>query len=83
MPSGQWEHVYFSDGGVIFLHDCRPLTERRAIPASSFRQAKGINVPGWDGFWNGDVWKAIVHLRSLRKDLKVCVLDCDRGWESS
>ncbi|POY06125.1 biotin carboxyl carrier protein, partial [Mycobacterium kansasii] len=29
--------------------------------------------------WSGDVWKAIVYIRSLRHDLRVTVLDCDRG----
>jgi hypothetical protein len=29
--------------------------------------------------WSGDAWKAIVHLRSTRQDLRVAVLDCDRG----
>jgi len=28
---------------------------------------------------SGDVWKAVVHLRSTRKDLQVAVLDCDYG----
>jgi hypothetical protein len=27
----------------------------------------------------GDVWRTIVHLRSIRRDLKVFVLDCDCG----
>ncbi|MFW3116047.1 hypothetical protein MHAE_19981, partial [Mycobacterium haemophilum DSM 44634] len=27
----------------------------------------------------GDVWKAIVHLRSTRPDLRIAVLDCDFG----
>jgi hypothetical protein len=29
--------------------------------------------------WNGDVWKAIVYLRSMRHDLRVAVLKCDQG----
>lgn len=29
--------------------------------------------------WSGDVWKSIVHLRSIRPDLRVAVLDCDSG----
>jgi hypothetical protein len=31
------------------------------------------------GNWNGDVWKAIVALRSSRPDLLVGVLKCDQG----
>jgi hypothetical protein len=33
----------------------------------------------WDGAWSGDVWKAIVHLRALRRDIDAFVLDCDTG----
>jgi hypothetical protein len=38
-----------------------------------------LNIPGWTGFWCGDVWKAIVRLRATRNDLRVFVLDCDYG----
>ena len=31
------------------------------------------------GVWSGDVWKAIVYLRSTRPDLRVAVLKCDLG----
>ena len=31
------------------------------------------------GIWNGDVWKAIVHLRSTRPDLLIGVFKCDQG----
>jgi hypothetical protein len=31
------------------------------------------------GLWIGDVWKAIVHLRSTRPDLLVGVFKCDQG----
>ncbi|GAA4787069.1 hypothetical protein GCM10023231_14000 [Olivibacter ginsenosidimutans] len=33
----------------------------------------------WNGTWHGDVWKAIVHFRSIREDLQVQVFDCDFG----
>lgn len=54
-------------GGVIVLHDCNPLTEeaQRVPPA-----AKGV--------WNGDVWKAVVELRT-RTDLDVAVGAFDHG----
>ena len=32
---------------------------------------------GW--VWCGDVWKAIVYLRSMRDDLEIATLDCDFG----
>jgi len=71
---------YLRDDGVIFLHDCNPpfeLAGRRAESWDDFiSQQKGPLVIG---IWNGDVWKAIVHLRSTRPDLVVGVLKCDQG----
>ena len=71
---------YLRDDGVIFLHDCNPpfaLAGRRAESWDDFiAQQKGPLVIG---IWNGDVWKAIVHLRSTRPDLLVGVLKCDQG----
>lgn len=71
---------HLSEGGVIFLHDCNPpfeLAGRRAESWEDFiAQQKGPLVIG---IWNGDVWKAIVHLRSTRPDLVVGVLKCDQG----
>nr|WP_231964528.1 MULTISPECIES: class I SAM-dependent methyltransferase [unclassified Mycobacterium] len=71
---------YLRDDGVIFLHDCNPATEligRRAESWADFvAQQKG---PLIIGLWSGDVWKSIVHLRSVRDDLQVAVLKCDTG----
>ena len=71
---------YLRDDGVIFLHDCNPpfaLAARRAESWDEFvAQQSGPLVIG---IWNGDVWKAIVHLRSTRHDLLVGVLKCDQG----
>lgn len=71
---------YLRDDGVIFLHDCNPpfaLAGRRADSWDDFiAQQKGPLVIG---VWNGDVWKAIVALRSTRPDLLVGVLKCDQG----
>jgi hypothetical protein len=71
---------YLRDDGVIFLHDCNPpfeLASRRADSWEDFMaQQKG---PLKIGNWNGDVWKAIVALRSSRPDLLVGVLKCDQG----
>jgi hypothetical protein len=58
---------------VIILHDCNPATKEAA---SSFDQWKSNN---FSYQWNGDVWKAIVHLRSTRKDITSFVLDTDFG----
>jgi hypothetical protein len=71
---------YLRDDGVIFLHDCNPAREligRRAATWDDFvAQQKG---PLRLGVWSGDVWKAIVYLRSMRDDLRVAVLKCDLG----
>lgn len=70
---------YLNVGGYVLAHDCNPESESAAMPLSSIEAVAAENVPGWAGVWNGDVWKAIVHLRSLRDDLRVNVLDCDHG----
>ncbi len=71
---------YLRGDGVIFLHDCNPpfaLAGRRAESWDEFvSQQSGPLVIG---IWNGDVWKAIVQLRSTRPDLLVGVLKCDQG----
>jgi hypothetical protein len=64
---------YMSQDAVIIMHDCNPQTKQSSI---SFAEWKANN---FEGVWNGDVWKAIVHLRSLRNDINVFVLDCDHG----
>jgi hypothetical protein len=63
---------YLSDDGVIIMHDCNPQTREEAGSFEEWRK-KGT------GQWNGDVWKTILHLRSLRNDINVFVLDCDQG----
>lgn len=64
---------YLQNGGVIIMHDCNPQMPQHA---ASFADWKANN---FQGIWNGDVWKTIVHLRSLRDDINVFVLDCDEG----
>lgn len=77
---------YLRDDGVIVLHDCNPARASIACPATSFEDflaqnrwrdllARTMYLPPW----SGDVWKAIVHLRSTRDDLRIAVLDCDFG----
>ncbi|MGY4711337.1 class I SAM-dependent methyltransferase [Mycolicibacterium sp. CBM1] len=71
---------HLKDDGVIFLHDCNPpfeLAGRRAQSWDEFmaQQSGPLKI----GIWNGDVWKAIVQLRSTRPDLVVGVLRCDQG----
>jgi hypothetical protein len=61
------------------MHDCSPANEIAALPAAGIEEVAAKNFPGWTGAWNGDVWKAVVHLRSFYDDLNVFVLDCDNG----
>jgi SAM-dependent methyltransferase len=70
---------FLSDGGVILMHDCNPPSAAAAHPAGSLAEAAAMNLPGWNGEWTGDVWKAIALLRSQRPDLRAFVLDCDFG----
>lgn len=71
---------YLKDDGVIFLHDCNPPFELAGRRADSWEEFIGQQKgPLVIGIWNGDVWKAIVQLRSTRDDLQVGVLKCDQG----
>lgn len=69
------EHTlrYLSKGGAIVLHNCNPATADAAVSFEQWEER------GFTGNWNGDVWRAIVHLRSLREDVQVFVLDTDQG----
>jgi len=55
---------YLSEDGCIVVDDCNPPAEELAV-----REYAG------DGPWCGDVWKAIVSLRSSRNDMRIFVLD--------
>lgn len=57
---------YISPGGVIFIHDCNPLTRKNAEVRDG-------------GIWNGDVWKIAFYLKKFRQDLEFFTLDCDFG----
>jgi hypothetical protein len=61
------------------MHDCNPTSELAALAAANIEEVANKNIPRWTGEWSGDVWKAVVHLRSLRDDLNAFVLDCDSG----
>ena len=70
---------FINNDGIIILHDCNPKSETAAYPTASYGEAASLNLPNWDGYWSGDVWKTIVYLRSMHPDLYVFVLDCDMG----
>jgi Methyltransferase domain len=69
---------YLRDDGVIVLHDCNPANASIACPTMSYADFRAQNH-WWKYDWSGDVWKAIVHLRSTRDDLRIAVLNCDFG----
>ena len=75
---------YLRDDGVIVLHDCNPATASIGFPGTSYDDFRAHNR--WQSLlcpngppWSGDVWKAIVHLRSTGDDLRIAVLKCDWG----
>ena len=55
---------FLNEDGVILVHDC--------LPKKIWNQI----VPRLYGHWNGDVWKAIVHLRTYsHADTYTCTID--------
>lgn len=64
-----------SEGGVIVMHDTNPQTPVAEHPVWSEVQ----KMPGFDGSWNGNVWKTVVWLRAMRPDLSVFTLPNDHG----
>ncbi|OBH08914.1 class I SAM-dependent methyltransferase [Mycobacterium sp. E1747] len=81
---------YLRDDGVILVHDCNPTSASMACPAESYAEFRarhrwrdiswGLTKSGvYAALWCGDVWKAIVELRSTREDLRIVVLNCDFG----
>jgi hypothetical protein len=64
---------HLADDGVIIVHDCNALTRESSSSFSEWKAGPGV------GTWNGNIWKTILHLRTLRRDLTVFVLDCDHG----
>jgi hypothetical protein len=69
---------YLRNDGIIVLHDCSPPRALVAYPAPSFAEFRAQHH-WWNLIWSGDVWKVIVHLRSMCADVRVAVLDCDYG----
>lgn len=72
---------YLSNDGVIVMHDCNPSCEISATPSKDIHTATEMlkSCPEWTGEWSGDTWRAIIHLRSTRRDLHIFVLDVDCG----
>lgn len=66
---------FLSPTGVVLVHDCNPQTASAAAPTLG----EASRTEGWNGEWNGDVYRAIVCLRLKHPDVGVCVLDMDQG----
>ena len=64
---------YLSPNGVIIMHDCNPKTKLSASSFDKWKQRQFAET------WNGDVWKVILHMQSIRNDVNAFVLDCDHG----
>ena len=59
---------YLNPSGVIIVHDC--------LPKKIWNQI----VPRMYGHWNGDVWKAIVEMRTYEDlDTYTCIADHGLG----
>lgn len=70
---------YVSQKGIIIMHDCNPSTESEA-KTECLPQNDSTSTEDKSGsLWCGDVWKAVVRLRSERAYLNIFVLDCDFG----
>ncbi|MCM4161413.1 class I SAM-dependent methyltransferase [Antarcticibacterium flavum] len=66
--------------GAIVLHDCFPPSEAAATPATSLKEAAGMNIPDWSGTWCGDVWKTIAYLKKRYGEaLNINVVNADMG----
>lgn len=66
---------YLAPSGVVVMHDCSPMSASMATPAESINDPKVTQLKGWCG----DVWKALVLLRTQHSDLRIFVLDADCG----
>ena len=62
------------EDGVVVVHDCNPASAAAAAPTLE----EAARTDGFIGEWNGEVYRAIVRLRT-RDDLRVSVLDLDQG----
>ena len=60
--------------GIVVVHDCNPQSAAAAAPTL----VEAARTDGFVGDWNGDVYRAIIRLRT-RDDLVTSVLDTDQG----
>lgn len=65
--------------GVIVVHDCKPKNEVIGLPPNIYKLVDEKIKQENNYNWTGDVWKAIVHIRSFHYDLFVFTLDYSYG----
>jgi len=70
---------YLTNGGFIIVHDCKPTCEIVGLPPEEYSKVLEESKKTIGNSWTGDVWKAIVRLRSLHNNLHVFTLDTDWG----
>jgi len=70
-----------SGGGCVVVHDCIPPNAIAGLPPTEYQAINESLKEYKNGLrgWTGDVWKAILRVRSLHSDLYVITLDCDWG----
>jgi Methyltransferase domain len=60
--------------GIVVVHDCNPASAAAAAPTLE----EAMETPGFNGDWNGDVYKALIRIRT-HGDLRASVIDSDQG----
>jgi hypothetical protein len=71
--------AHLSEQGVIVVHDTNPATPAEAWRAESWEDAQASRRPGSNQAWCGDVWKALIHLRSELPGIGVRTVHSDHG----
>lgn len=68
--------------GIILIHDCLPQEYEHQLSVEEFKNVFGIDPHGGKvgRVWCGDVWKAIVAIRSKSNWPDICTLDEDWGF---
>lgn len=65
--------AFLNEDGVILVHDSNPATASAEVSFADWANR------GFSGVWNGDVWKAIYHIREKIPHLNAFVVDNDYG----
>jgi hypothetical protein len=66
---------FMAEDGVIIVHDCLPKNEAAGI--KSLDEARKHST--FQGAWNGDVFKSMIHINAIHDDLEIFVIDTDHG----